>query len=282
MPWATVNGLSTRYDIAGQGATTVVMLHEIGGSLESWDAVAPALGDRFRTLRYDQRGAGLSEKVRIPFRLEELVDDLEHLLTEVQVRPPYYLIGTAAGAALAILFAARHPSWVEILVLCNPATSVNDRQRTYLQDRAVLTERKGMRAALPLSLANSYPPEIINDRATYETYKARFLANDPTCYAFMNRALIEMDVSRVLNRIRCPTLVLAGRQDRVRPPTEVAEFARSLPGASFEILDGGHLLPVQTPGLLLASVAHFFTTMHPTEITDGQVRTHTYLGREEA
>src|SRR5262249_10970316 len=163
----------------------------IGGSLESWDAIAPALNEHYRTLRYNQRGSGLSEKVRHPFRLEDLVDDLAQLLAQVPVPPPYYLFGAAAGAALAMLFAGSYPSWVEKLVLCNPATTMNDQQRLFLQERASLAEREGMRATLPLSLARSYPEEIISDRVTYETYKARFLANDPTSYAFINRALAE-------------------------------------------------------------------------------------------
>lgn len=269
MQWATVNGLSIRYNLAGHGSTTIVMLHEIGGSLESWDAIAPALNERYRTLRYDQRGSGLSEKVRHPFRLEDLVDDLAQLLSQVPAPPPYYLVGAAAGAALAVLFAASYPAWVEMLVLCNPATTMNDQQYLFLQERAALAEREGMRATLPLSLARSYSEEIISDRVTYETYKARFLANDPTSYAFMNRALAEMNVSRVVNRIRCPTLILAGKHDYVRPPSEVVEFARLLPDAQFEILDGGHFLSVQAPGPLLTSVVHFFTTIHPTTTADG-------------
>jgi 3-oxoadipate enol-lactonase len=275
MQWVIVNGLSTRYALAGHGTATIVMLHEIGGSLESWDAIAPALGAHYQTLRYDQRGAGLTEKVRVPFGLDELVDDLEHLLAEMQVLPPYYLLGTAMGAALALLFAARYPAWVEALVLCSPATSVNDRRRMYLQERAALAEREGMRAVHLLSLANSYPPEVINNQAMYETYKARFLAHDPTCYAFMNRALMEVDVAQALKRARCPTLVLAGEYDRVRPATEVAEFARMLPDARFEILAGGHILPVQVPGPLLASVTRFFTTLHANKITHDEAKNST-------
>ena len=39
-------------------------MHEMGGTLDSWDAVAPRSAENFRVLRYDQRGAGLTEKVR--------------------------------------------------------------------------------------------------------------------------------------------------------------------------------------------------------------------------
>jgi 3-oxoadipate enol-lactonase len=61
VPWIDANGVSIHYEVAGAGPT-VVLLHEMGGTLDSWDGVAPELSRRYRTLRYDQRGAGLSEK----------------------------------------------------------------------------------------------------------------------------------------------------------------------------------------------------------------------------
>ncbi|HYP11823.1 MAG TPA: alpha/beta fold hydrolase [Xanthobacteraceae bacterium] len=55
------NGVSLHYALAGAGRS-VVLLHELGGTLNSWDGVVPRLAEHFRVLRYDQRGAGLSEK----------------------------------------------------------------------------------------------------------------------------------------------------------------------------------------------------------------------------
>ena len=51
------NGISIHYELAGNGPS-VVLLHEMGGTLDSWDGIAPALSESFRMLRYDQRGAG--------------------------------------------------------------------------------------------------------------------------------------------------------------------------------------------------------------------------------
>ena len=61
MPWMDANGISIRFELAGHGPS-VVLLHEMGGTLDSWDGVFPALSARFRTLRYDQRGSGLSRE----------------------------------------------------------------------------------------------------------------------------------------------------------------------------------------------------------------------------
>ena len=61
MNWIDVNGAALRYDLSGAGDPTIVLVHEMGGTLDSWDHVLPALSRGRRVLRYDTRGAGQSE-----------------------------------------------------------------------------------------------------------------------------------------------------------------------------------------------------------------------------
>src|SRR6188508_294285 len=64
MAWIEANGASLRYALSGSGKDTLVLMHEAGGCLESYEDALPGLESNFRVLRYDQRGFGFSEKVR--------------------------------------------------------------------------------------------------------------------------------------------------------------------------------------------------------------------------
>ncbi len=64
-----IGGASIAYDIAGEGPW-LVLLHEIGGTRETWSPVAGVIAKQFRVLRYDQRGAGESSGIRGDFRME--------------------------------------------------------------------------------------------------------------------------------------------------------------------------------------------------------------------
>ena len=86
---------------------------------------------------------------------------------------------------------------------------------------------------------------------------ARFLANDPTSYAFILRALAAVDFDGVLERISCPTLFLSGRLDKVRPPSQIFEVSKRVPGARFAEVAGGHILPVQAPTSLAQELLAF-------------------------
>ncbi|MGB6345231.1 MAG: alpha/beta fold hydrolase, partial [Xanthobacteraceae bacterium] len=125
MPYIEANGVSLHYALAGAAGHTVVLMHELGGTLQSWDAVAPRLAQRFRVLRYDQRGAGASEKVRHDFSNDTLVEDFEVLAKMLGLDPPYHFVTVAAAATQTLRFLEKHPDQVGALVLCNPAPGVD-------------------------------------------------------------------------------------------------------------------------------------------------------------
>ena len=122
MPFADVNGAALRYELSGTGPETIVLVHEMGGTLESWDDVAPALAAKRRTLRFDMRGSGHSEKTSGTLSIDTLADDLAAMLDRLGVNQPIAVAGCAVGGAVAIHFAARHAERVAGLVAMAPAT----------------------------------------------------------------------------------------------------------------------------------------------------------------
>lgn len=258
MPVISIGDCRINYELGGSGADWLVLLHEIGGSLESWSAVAPLLDTRFRVLRYDQRGAGLSSPISGAFSIETQVDDIGRLLDALNMTGRVHIAGVAIGAALAARFAARYPDRVKSVVLACPAPGVSVDRIRYLAARAAQVEREGMTATVDNTLGNSYPEIVVRDRAVYDAYRARFLANDPKSYAAINRAFATFDAVPDLPSIRCPTLVLAGRHDRLRPPDYVRGIAARIPGASYGEVDSGHVMPVQAPAEMAAAMAGFY------------------------
>ena len=251
------NGVSLHYTFAGERGRSVVLLHELGGTLHSWDGVAPRLTEHFRVLRYDQRGAGLSEKVRREFNNDNLVEDFEALAAALSLPPPYHFVTVAAAATQALRFAEKYPDRVGALILCNPAPGVDASRAAVLDERAAFAAREGMRASLPTTLMLSYPPQL-GERAAYNAYLGHYLANDPVCFGFAFRALARTNMLHVLPELRCPVMVVAGRHDTVRPHAGSAELAKKITGARFELIDdGGHFLPTQAPRALAVLLEDF-------------------------
>lgn len=257
MKWIDVDGASLRYDLGGSGAETVVLVHEMGGMLESWDDTVPALQRHFRTLRYDQRGFGLSEKPRGALLLDDMVGDVLRLVDALQIAGRFHVIGAALGASIAMAVAARHPERVARLVVSSPVTGATAARKAVQEERARAVQRDGMRARVEQTLESSYPASLRGDAARFEMFRCRWLANDPHCYAAMDAMRAQMDLVPELARIQCPTLVLAGTRDTQRPPEAMKAIARAIPCARYAEIDSGHFMAVQTPELYLDQVLPF-------------------------
>ncbi|MGJ4883588.1 MULTISPECIES: alpha/beta fold hydrolase [unclassified Bradyrhizobium] len=258
MNFIHLDGLTLRYELRGGGARTLVLLHELGGSLESFDALMLELPGDLRVLRYDLRGAGLSEKPRAPFGFADHVGDLDRLLRALGADGPVDIAGVAAGAALAVSFALAHPQRVSALALCAPALSVDAGRVQYLAARSALCMRAGMRAVAADTLDRSYPPVLRTDRNAYLAYLGRFLGNDPVGYAHNNLAFAEVDLRERLAEVRQRCLLLAGAHDLLRPQAQVEALARLIPGAAFATVDtAGHLMQVQAPAELAGRLTAF-------------------------
>lgn len=249
-------GVTLRYAVTGEG-TGMILFHELGGSLHSWDDVVPLLATDFRVLRFDQRGHGLSEKVRGPFGMDDHANDALAIADAVSLSGPFWLVGAAAGAAAVLELAARMPARVAGIILCAPSLSTEGTRRTYLEARSERAVAYGMRAIVDESLERSYPEDLRIDKRRFEVYRARWLANDPVCYALANRALIESGVDDAIASIQCPCLLIAGTRDSMRPPDYVQSIVGRIRSAQYAQIDCGHLVPVQAPGELASSILRF-------------------------
>jgi len=255
--WAEVNGVSLRHDLSGTGEEALILIHEMGGTLESYDFVVDALGRNRRILRYDTRGAGLSEKMRGEVALSDLVDDLTALLDALGLNGPVAVAGCAVGAAIAIGFAARHPRRVSALVAMAPAIGLPPERKAAARERADVLERDGTRPTIDARLESSYPPALRQDAARFAEIRRRRLGMDPVGVAALTRMLAGLDLTRDLAAVSCRTLVIAGRHDGDRPPAVVAPVAEAIAGARFVTLETGHFMALQTPDLIAETIEAF-------------------------
>jgi len=257
MNWIEVNGTSLRYELSGEGPSTLVLIHEMGGSLDSWDQGLHSLNNGRKVLRYDTRGAGGSEKLRAPVTWNDMADDLKALLDALNINGKVGLAGIAVGGAIGMHFAVRYPDRAGALVAHGPATGASGDRRAQTLERAAAVEAGGMRGVVETSLANSYPPVVRYNQAVFKDFRARWLCNDPHSFAMINRMLANEDISHELPKVACPTLFTAGRHDPLRPPSAIEPMAAQIKGAEFLELNTGHFASVQTPGTMTQAIHYF-------------------------
>src|SRR5258707_14912536 len=84
--WADLDGVILKYAERAGAGRPLLLLHEMGGTLESWEPALPHLAPGRPIVRVDMRGTGGSEKIRAALTIDRFPDDPAALLRHVRFR----------------------------------------------------------------------------------------------------------------------------------------------------------------------------------------------------
>ncbi|MFR9729732.1 3-oxoadipate enol-lactonase [Saccharopolyspora sp. MS10] len=236
-------------------AEVVVLSNSLGTDLGLWDAQLPALTERFRVLRYDQRGHGRTPAPAGPYALADLAGDVLELLDHLEIRRAHFA-GVSLGGMTGMWLAQHAPERIRRLALL--CTSAELAPRRSWRERAARARREGTGSLVDGSLARWFTPAA--DPAVLARHGEVLAACSDEGYAGCAEAIAAMDLAGGLDRITAPTLVIAGRQDPATPPPHAERIAAAVPGARLEVLDGAaHLANAERPDAVNALLLDHFT-----------------------
>jgi pimeloyl-ACP methyl ester carboxylesterase len=115
-----VGGRTLRISCQGSHRRTVLLEDGTAGRAERWAQVQAAAREFATVCSYDWANVGASDPAPSPRTSEELAADLYHLILGAELHQPLVVVGYAAGAIHASVFAARYPELVAGLVLVEP------------------------------------------------------------------------------------------------------------------------------------------------------------------
>jgi len=256
MDFIELNGVGLRYELSGKGDRTVVLVHEMGGSLESWDDVAPQLAESRRVLRYDTRGAGLSQKARGELSLDTMADDIAALLDHSGIAGKVALAGIAVGGAIALRTALAHPDQVERLVLVDPGLPAWDWTegiRGYWAEEERLFEAGDIDGAVEVNMEFWVKPEHRNEVRPQQRHAFELQS------AHEEPELIWPEMAS-LSTLTMPTLVVLGEDDYADFLAIGEHLASEIPDAELVVVPGaGHLVGIDQPEELNALLLEFLS-----------------------
>jgi 3-oxoadipate enol-lactonase len=255
--WILASGAYFRYEVSGVGTEWLVLLHEMGGSLETWDNLLPHLQRDYRVLRYDLRGAGLSEKIRGSVSLDTFVADQLALMAALAIAEPVTLIASSFSCAVALRMAILKPQLVKSLALISPAISPPIMGVEATLKLADQLEAAGVGALCDKLIDAHYPTQSESERMFLVQAKGQFASNDPTSLAQTYRLMSRLDLESTLNSVACPCLVVAGARDQWRDAVALEGIAKRIPDGRFARLDVGHYMLFHDAGLVAHTLKDF-------------------------
>jgi pimeloyl-ACP methyl ester carboxylesterase len=270
------DGTRLAYHQAGEGRRLICLP---GGPMQA-SAYLGDLGGLFARcspVLVDLRGTGASAVPADPasYRCDRLVDDVEALRVHLGL-DRIDLLGHSAGAALALLYAARHPDRIGRLALLNPSPRAVGLEITDAARRQVAELRRGEAwfpdafAALERIWSGDATAADWTAIApfTYGRWDAAAQAhlaqeanqkNAEAAAVYYSAGALDPQATRTsLARLGAPVLVVAGEYDVALPPKCAAEYAGLFPQAELAVQPGGGHFPwLDDPQWLVQTLAGF-------------------------
>jgi pimeloyl-ACP methyl ester carboxylesterase len=259
-------GTRLRYAVGGDGSP-LVLVHGLGGTIENWRALAPALAGRHRVLVPDLPGHGWSSPLPEVRNLDVLAEAVLGMADTEQIRAAVW-IGHSLGGVVALRAGVLRPDAVRGLVLA-AAAGIGSATRGARVTLAVLGVTRPGRLIAPFRQA--WAGSRLGRRAAFGWWGvADPDALDPElAEAFLvgpahhtdtrqaGRALLVSDPRTELDRVGCPCLCLWGASDNWVGVGDGIEYARRLRAPLRTIAGCGHLLIGERPDACLAAIDEF-------------------------
>ena len=227
------------------------------------------LSRRYRLVRYDERGCGMSDWDVEDVSFDAWVHDLESVVEHLGVQR-FALLGISQGGAVATSYAARHPERVSHLVLYGAfplGRRVRARSEAERRDAEILIEllETGWgREDSPFGsmFASQFMPEGSPEQwaAFVEVQRRTTSARNAKRLMSMSQ---DIDVTEVAPAVTVPTLVLHATRDRRVPLEQGQLFADLIPRATFVPLEShNHILLGDEPAwkVFVEEVERFIST----------------------
>lgn len=232
----SINGETIHCVKRGAGPA-VVFLHFLGGFSYQWRHQIAALEDRFTCVACDHRGFGYSSfngRWDVPTGARDLRAALDALAIDRA-----HIVGYSMGGPVALVFNAQCPERVRSLTLIDTFAKNHTHSQARIEESEKCLRYMSMREYARQYVATRLLPSTPRS-AVDELVSAICLASK-SAYLDVLRGILLPDFTEYCDRVKVPTLVMCGQQDRTTPVEFSNDLTRLIPGAVERVIPTGHL-----------------------------------------
>jgi 3-oxoadipate enol-lactonase len=253
----SANGIDINYVIEGEGPW-LSMSHSLACNLHMWDEEARRLSRRYKVLRYDTRGHGKSAAPAGAYTLELLADDLHALLQALGVESTHF-VGLSMGGMIGQTYALKYPGMLKSLALCDTTSRYPAEAAGVWVDRIKTVQAQGMEPMVAPTLERWFTASYRKAHPEVVGRVAAMIRSTPVPgFVGCCHAIPKINLTARLAEIRCPTLVIVGKDDPGTPVSMAEDIHQAMPGSELVVIaSAAHLSNLEQPGAFNQALADF-------------------------
>jgi 3-oxoadipate enol-lactonase len=258
VPVIRVNGADFFVQLDGPAKAPVLLLsNSLSSDLSMWDDQVPIWAQRFRVLRYDQRGHGDSVVSASPYSIDQLGYDIIGIMDALGIETAHWC-GLSLGGMIGMWMLTHAPERIDKAVLANTAAYMGPAE---LWNGRIKTARRGGMEALVEPTIERWFPEHFRKAAptTMDRMRAMILRTPVEGYQGCCAAIRDMDQRMFIRNIANSVLVIIGSRDPATTPADGEFIAASIRHAKTLVLDTAHISNIEQPTTFASTVLDFLS-----------------------
>ncbi len=238
--FVTVDDKKIRYLKSGKSDDFILLIHGLGASAERWQFVIPEFSKHYKVVVPDLIGFGHSDKPLVDYTTDFFSDFLDNFLHTLGIKKTH-IIGSSLGGQITVEYISKNPDIIENLVLVSPSGIM--KQSTPALDAYVMAALypniEGAKNAFQMMAG---PTKKINKEIILDFVERMKLPNAKMAFMSTLLGLKNAEViTKSLNKISAPTLIVWGENDPVIPIKYADDFVSSIKDCRFVTMDDcGH------------------------------------------
>jgi 3-oxoadipate enol-lactonase len=246
-----------RYDLrtgpAGIDRPPLVLLGGMTQTIASWGGQLRPLSATRTVVAYEARGQGSTSLSIAQVDLPRHVEDFVALVHALALPTPLDLCGFSFGGRVSLAVAATRPELVRRLVLSGVGLDRGVVGRLVVAGWIASLRTGDLEALARISLPDIAGPKWLaeHEQLVESMVTAVVQRNSFEAIAALLRQTLQTSegspwaTRALVERVRCPALVMGGAHDRLAPPDEVRELAARLDAGCHVFADAGHTIPIE-------------------------------------
>lgn len=257
---AEANDIKISYDIKGKGFP-LILIHGFGSKKEIWKPQIIGFSKKYKTITFDLRGTGKTDRPNYPYTIELFADDIKGLMDYLKIESTH-LIGRSLGGMIAQNFVLKYPQNVKKLVLIATNAIFDDESvvdliiNNRIKDIELLKKdpvkafwnkslfvyhhkfRQELKQNPKKKFFNDFSLEDLIEESKINPSRAQDIINQ-------GNAMKGHNTLNRLSEIKNETLLLAASHDRLIPKSLMVEINKKIPNSILKIIDkAGHFMTV--------------------------------------
>lgn len=255
MKKVSVRGLTAYYRDAGVDSLKVVFIHGALGSSLAWIfQLKIAEEEGFSAVAPNLIGHGGSSDVEDGVDISYLSHFVGEFMDALDIKKAV-VVGHSMGGAIAMTLAVETPERVEGLVLANTGARLRVLPELFEGLKSNF-KRTVEEIIAPMSFSSKTSKAIID-------LSVKEMLNTPPHVAYRNfKACDSFNITDRLNEVKVPTLIIAGREDRLAPAKLAEDLHRRIASSKLVIVEeSGHATMLERPEEFNEALTSFFSSI---------------------